>query len=288
MERAFSRRNFFVFALLLVTLFFLWRSLGKVHVEAVTKGAEVVASGAGWVLTNSILTNWIISLALIFAVRRAIGPRPALVPGRSQSVLEILVSGLQNLLAPIVGRRTIGKVFPLLLTLFVFILIHNWSGLLPGVGSISYRINGEFVHLLRPTNADLNGTLALALISFGAWIYFVFRYAGPREFVRETFGNKADKKELSWPLYWALGLIFIGVGLIDLISILFRVVSLSFRLYGNVFGGENLLPHMTGLCAYLLPVPFYLLELLIGFIQALVFTLLSAVYIGLLTNHEEA
>ena len=168
-------------------------------------------------------------------------------------------------------------------------MFHNWTGLLPGVGTFGfYDEFGHFNYWYRPANADLNMTVALALVSFAAWLYFILRYAGPKVIFFDLFGNKANKKDVPAAMYYFLFPIFILVGFIEIISILFRPVSLSFRLFGNMFGGENLLTSMTGLVAWIVPVPFYFLEILIGLVQALVFTLLVSVYIGLICNHEGA
>ncbi|MCB1123168.1 MAG: F0F1 ATP synthase subunit A, partial [Verrucomicrobiae bacterium] len=110
--------------------------------------------------------------------------------------------------------------------------------------------------------------------------------AGPKVLIFDLFGNKADKKETPTILFYFLTIVFLVVGVIEVVSIIFRNVSLPFRLFGNVFGGENLLHSMTGLVGWIVPVPFYFLELLIGFVQALVFTLLVSVYIGLICNHD--
>ena len=256
--------------------------------ESVSRNADGLFSIGPFTATNSIITTWIVSIALIFAVRLAIGKKPAMVPSRGQMALELIVEKLRGLFEPIVGPRAIGAAFPFLVVLFIYLLIENLCGLIPGVGAVGIvGSSGHFVALLRPPNGDLNGTIALALVSFSAWIFFVLRYVGTRGFLNDTFGNKSDRSAVPLPIYVFLGAVFLAVGAIDIISILFRIVSLSFRLYGNVFGGENLIARMTGLCGSLLPVPFYLLELLIGVIQAFVFTLLSAVYIGLLTNGGE-
>jgi F-type H+-transporting ATPase subunit a len=181
----------------------------------------------------------------------------------------------------------IGKVFPTLCGFFVFILLMNWSGLLPGVGTIKYSdANGHWLDAIRPATSDLNTTLALSVISFVAWTYFVLRYAGFKVLIFDLFGNKADKKELSFPMWLMLSFIFLGVGGIEVVSIAFRLISLSFRLYGNVFGGENLIHALGGIAPYVVPAVAGLLEVLVGLIQAFVFTLLSAVYIGLICNHE--
>jgi F-type H+-transporting ATPase subunit a len=168
----------------------------------------------------------------------------------------------------------------------------NWSGLLPGVGTIKFHNALGWQEAIRPANTDLNTTLALSILSFVAWTYFVLRYAGFKVLVFDLFGNKADKKEVGMLMWVLLVPIFFAVGGIEVVSISFRLISLSFRLFGNVFGGENLIhslsdPSTLGVVAtYVVPAVAGLLEILVGVIQAFVFTLLSAVYIGLICNHE--
>jgi F-type H+-transporting ATPase subunit a len=234
------------------------------------------------------LSSWIVSIILIITIRWAVGSKPRLVPTRRQAIVEGILETIKNVIEPIVGKRMVFPVLPLLIGFFVYILTQNWSGLIPGVGAFGeMEANGHLRYFFRPGNADLNSTLALALVSFAAWLFYIFKYAGARSVFVHIFGNKADPKEVPAWLYIPMFGIFFGVGLIECVSILFRIVSLSFRLFGNVFGGENLITRMTGLCSYLVPVPFYFLEVLIGAIQAFVFTLLVAVYIGLICNHEE-
>jgi F-type H+-transporting ATPase subunit a len=242
--------------------------------------------GIGLTVTNSMVMLWVVTLVVILLVRLAVS-KGSLVPSTGQALIEIIAEGVENLIEPIVGKRLVRPTFWLLAGYFFIILVHNWSALLPGVGTIGIMdSDGHFNYWFRPANADLNTTLALAIIATVAWFYFVIRYAGLKALVRDIFGNKADIKDVG-PLMWAMLFpIFWAVGAIEVVSIAFRPVSLSFRLFGNVFGGENLIVNMMGLFAWVLPVPFYLLELLIGLIQALVFTLLVAVYIGLICNHE--
>jgi F-type H+-transporting ATPase subunit a len=242
-------------------------------------------------VTNSMVTSWVVSLLLIVLVRLAVG-RPTLVPARAQAFVEGIIDGVMGLVEPIVGKKAVATAFPVLASFFLFILVQNWSGLLPGVGSIGWGEEGEHgFHvvraLIRPGNADMNGTLALTTVHFMAWLFIVLKFAGPRLILHDWFGNKADKKEIPGVIYYFLTLIFLFVGLIEVVSVLFRNVSLPFRLFGNVFGGESLLAHMVGLFKWGLPIPFYLLELLVGLVQALVFTLLVSVYIGLLCNHGD-
>jgi F-type H+-transporting ATPase subunit a len=239
-------------------------------------------------VTNSMVTSWIVALALIIAIRLAI-KRPKLIPSRGQAVVETLVQGILDLTSPIVGPKVAMPTFPLLISLFTFILIQNWSGLFPGVGTIymADHKTGEWMELIRPGNADLNGTLALSLVAIAGWFYFIMRYAGPVLVLKDIFGNKADKSEVPSVIYYPLFVIFFLVGVIEVVSILFRPISLSLRLFGNVFGGESLMHAMSGMQKWGLPAPFYLLELLIGFVQAFVFTLLVSVYIGLICNHGD-
>lgn len=240
----------------------------------------------GLPLTNSIVTTWAISLLLIGAVRFWVGT-PKLIPNKGQAVVESLIDGLRDLLEPIVGKKAFPMTFPLLIGLFIFILIHNWSGLVPGVGVFGHMDGGQFTYWMRPANADLNATFGMALVAMIAWLFISIKVAGPKFFIWELFGNKADKKETPAPVYILLIPIFLMVGLIEMVSIAFRPVSLSFRLFGNVFGGENLLTSMTGMAPYIVPIPFYFYEVLVGVVQALIFTLLVAIYIGLMTNHDE-
>jgi len=254
--------------------------------DGVKKTATDLFDIGGIPISNSILTTWIIATLIIVAVRLLVGT-PKIIPNKGQALVENVASGLRDALEPIVGKKMIGKTFPVLCGFFVFILLMNWSGLLPGVGTIKYMTAEHgWQDAIRPANSDLNTTLALSVISFLAWTYFVLRYAGFKALVFDLFGNKADKKELSTPMWLMLGFIFLGVGGIEVLSIASRLISLPFRLYGNVFGGENLIHTLGGIAPYVIPAVAGMLEVLVGLIQAFVFTLLSAVYIGLICNHD--
>ena len=242
--------------------------------------APTAAHLGGGLITNSMITSWVVAIVVVILVRLAVR-KPKLVPSKGQAIVESIVQWVLDLTSPIVGSHIARKTFPLLIGLFVYILTQNWSGLFPGVGTITFK-GEEFV---RPGNADLNGTLALAAVSMVAWFYFVTRYAGLGFLAKDLFGNKADPKEVPLYIYIPLFAVFFAVGIIEVISILVRPISLSLRLFGNVFGGENLLHSMSAITRWGLPIPFYFLELLIGFVQALVFVLLVSVYIGLICNH---
>jgi len=255
-------------------------------------------------ITNSMVTSWVVSVVLILLVRWLVG-KPSLIPSRGQLIIEECIGMLRGIIQPIVGRKVFFPSFWLLSGLFFFILINNISGLFPGVGTIGYGHNhqGHFSITeawIRPGNADLNMTLALAAVANLTWLYLILRYAGIKAIVKDWFGNKADKNELNVGMFYFLGVIFIAVGFIEVISIIFRPVSLTFRLFGNVFGGESLLHSMfhlgeklgfpewlSNISMGIVPIPFYMLEVLIGVVQALVFMLLVSVYIGLICNHGD-
>lgn len=264
--------------------------LGATEAVAVSSSPYklVNESLVGLPISNSMFMSWAISLLIIIGVRTMVG-RPTLIPSAGQAVVENLLGGIRDIMEPIVGKQMIGKTFPLLIGLFTFILIQNWSGMLPGVGAFGfYDEHGHLMYWMRPGNADLNMTIGLALVAaVFSWTYFVLRYAGIKTLLFDLFGNKADPTEVPKIIYILLFPIFFMVGLVEMVSIIFRPVSLSFRLFGNVFGGENLIANMTELASWIVPVPFYFLEILIGGVQALVFALLTAVYIGLICNHGD-
>ena len=237
---------------------------GAAHASPVKAGE--LFSVAGFPITNSMLTTWIFAAAIILLFRLLIWRGAKLAPSAGQQIIEAIIDSLGSIFEPLMGKKAFKSAFPLLLGFFAYILIMNWSGLLPGVGSVgveqiaenvpdagaqAYLAEGfkrsaenpselsRFVPFLRPANTDLNTTLALAIISVGAWIYFVGKFVGLKGFLKDTFGNKADKKEIALPIYFSLFFVFFAVGCIDIVSILMRLLSLSFRLFGNNFGGED-------------------------------------------------
>jgi F-type H+-transporting ATPase subunit a len=224
-------------------------------------------------------------------------------PSGIQNLFEAIVETLYITFEGIVGKHMIPKVFPLIGTLFVFILAANWFGLVPGVGTIGFGVPGKAPlsleevtePLLRPANADLNMTLGMALFFMGWWLFWTIQEVGVIGFLKHMF---APKGGLKGALYFALLPLFAFVGVIEVISIAIRPVSLSFRLFGNMYAGETLLHTMSALgatlpfplnwiCSIVFPLPFYFLELLVGLLQAFVFAMLCAVYIKLSTEHEE-
>jgi F-type H+-transporting ATPase subunit a len=256
------------------------------------QSAVEIARPFGFPITNSMIVTWIVAIALIAFAQMATRKMTE-VPGGAQNLFEWLVESVYNLLESIIGRHLVERTFWFFATVFFFILAANWIGLVPGVGTIGWGHDTDHGFkveqpLLRGANADLNLTLAMALIFFGCWIVWALQEVGVRGVVKELF---APKGETAGAMKVLMAFVFVAAGLLEVISILFRPVSLSFRLYGNIFAGENMLEAMATMVpglGWLLPVPFYFMELLVGLVQALVFMLLTAVFTLLICHHEEA
>jgi F-type H+-transporting ATPase subunit a len=256
----------------------------------------------GW-FTNSIFVAGIVVALILFMALKSTR-KMTFVPHGMQNFFEMVVEFLYGQVEEIVGKKMALKIFPLLATLFIFIVIANWFGLLPGVGTIGFGDttgpltldpHGEFVPLLRPATADLNLTLGMALTFMLVWAWITWREVGVWGFLKHTFGPKGGLKGF---IGIVLIPIFIFVGVIEIISIALRPVSLSLRLFGNVFAGESLLHTMSHMgegwgqpwefiASVAIPLPFYFLELLVGILQAVVFALLCAVYVQLSTSTGE-
>lgn len=250
-------------------------------------------------VSNSMLLSWIVTIVLIllaFASTR----RMQLVPSGLQNVLEAVIEAIDGLVHDIAGGR--GKrFFPFVATIFLFILVSNWLGLIPGIGPIGLRetemIRGHeeqiIVPFLRSPSADLNNTVALAVISvfmtqvFAIMAFGLLKYGG-KWFNFARWGNLGLALVGLRPRKGMLGLFFWGgidifVGLVELFSELMKLVTFSFRLFGNIFAGEVILIVMAYLFAQFLPLPFYALELFVGFIQAFVFAMLTLVFMSMAT-----
>jgi F-type H+-transporting ATPase subunit a len=259
--------------------------------HGLTQHAVEVARPFGFPITNSMVVTWVVAAGLIGFARVATRDMKR-VPQGAQNFLEWLVAGLYSFLEGVIGSHLAKRTFWFFASIFIFILFANWFGLVPGVGTIGwghqtahgFRIDEP---LLRGANADLNLTLAMALVFFACWIVWSLQELGPVGFLKELFAPKGNP---AGALKVLMAFVFFAVGCLEIISILFRPVSLSFRLYGNIFAGENMLEAMATLVpgfGWLLPVPFYFLELLVGLVQALVFMLLTAVFTLLMCQHEE-
>ena len=296
-------RRFYLLPLLLIAALVAWvgfatAALGAEATQAapaeehhVPLKPHVLFEVGKFAVTNSMVVTWIVAAGILICARlatRKIQP----VPGGLQNFWEWLVESLHNFLEGMIGRDLVKKTFWFFATIFIFILFVNWFGLVPGVGTIGFGhhlSNGAF-HLERPLlrggNADLNMTTAMAMIFFACWIVWAIQANGVGGFLVHIFGPKGESKGL---MKIAMVGIFFAVGLLEIVSILFRPISLSFRLFGNVYAGETILESMSNMVpslSWLLPIPFYFMELLVGLVQAMVFMLLTAVFTLLIAQHE--
>ncbi len=237
----------------------------------ISLAAEKIGQIGGFPITNSLLATWVVmGLLFLFSVLATRNMR--MIPSNLQLVAETIVGSLYDFFSSVLGAR-VKQFFPLIASFFLFIITANWFGLLPGVGTVGFfKEAGEFVPLLRGATADLNTTLALAIISIVAIQYFGFATLGIHYSSR--FLNFKD------PIYFFLGLL-------EIISEVSKIISFAFRLFGNIFAGEVLLAVMAFLMPFIVPLPFLALELFVGFIQAVVFSMLTAVFLNVAVSHGE-
>ncbi len=258
--------------------------------HGISQKAIEVARFRNFPITNSMILTWVVALGLIlFAQFATRNMQP--VPLGAQNFLEWIVEGLYRFLEGIIGSHLVDRTFWFFATIFIFILSANWIGLIPGIGSIGWghQISQGFKidqPLLRGSNADVNMTFAMALVYFACWLVWALREIGLRGLFKEIFAPKGESSGL---LKILMAIVFFIAGCLEVVSILFRPISLSFRLYGNVYAGENLLEAMATLVpgfGWLIAIPFYFMEVLMGLVQALVFMLLTAVFTMLICQHE--
>src|SRR5213080_3724195 len=287
----FSRLLLSIFALCGGCIFATSTFAAEVEPAVPLKPAELVHIGK-FAITNSMVVTWVVAAGIIVFAQlatRKIKP----VPSGAQNFWEWMVESLYNFLESIIGRELVQKTFWFFATIFIFILFVNWFGLIPGVGTIGWGhhdpTTGVF-HvdrpLLRGGNADLNMTTAMAAIFFVLWLIWAIQAQGVGGFLKHLF---APKGETTGILKVLMAVIFFMVGWLEVISILFRPISLSFRLFGNIYAGESILEAMSTMNPYLapiLPIPFYFMEILVGIVQALVFMLLTAVFTMLIAQHD--
>ena len=246
--------------------------------------ADVVFHIAGWPITNSIVASWVTMLILVifaFVATR----RKQLIPKGIQNVAEMVVEQFLGLIQSVTNDRRRSIMFmPVVLTLFLFILVNNWMQLIPGFGALGFHQGGHFIPLLRGANSDLNVTLSLALITVILTQYFGVREKGVYGWIKNYFHN---------PMKGGIVLMVLGVGIaafvgsLEVVSEFVKIVSLSFRLFGNIYAGETLLSTIGGLSPFVLPVPFMLLEVIVGVVQAAVFALLTLVFFSIITTPIE-
>lgn len=235
--------------------------------------AETVFYIGAWPVTNAVLLAFI-AVVILAVIAVTLRKKLAMAPGMLQNVAEVIIDGSLGLMEDVLGSRARSeKYFPLVFTIFIFVLTSNYLGLVPGVSSVMVGHGADAIPLLRSPASDLNFTLAIALIAVTMVNVFASVVMGLRERISVFLNFRGPIK--------------LFVGLLELLSEFARIISFTFRLFGNVFAGEVLLAIMALLLPYIVPLPFMLLEVFTGFIQAFIFAMLTLVFIQLaITAHE--
>jgi F-type H+-transporting ATPase subunit a len=224
-------------------------------------------------ITNTLLDTFLVDsllIGLIIATNRKI----SLIPGRLQNLIEMTVETFYEIVESVAQERA-AKIFPYLMSFFLFILLANWSGLIPGISAIGLREGHTIVPFFRPATSDLNTTLGLALVSLVATHVMSIQVTGIKDYLSR---------------YISLNPLNLYIGVLELVGEVVKVVSLSFRLFGNIFAGEVVLGTVSTIFAFLFPLPFLMLEVIVGLVQALVFSMLTMAFMSVLTtphHHEE-
>ena len=249
----------------------------------------------GLPITNTILATWITVIFLII-LSYVVTHRMKIVPGRLQVVFEALLGWVFDLCKSVAGDENGRRFFPVITTIFLFVLFNAWLSLIPGYGSIEITVHGHHYELLRGANTDVNTPLAIALVSF-VFVAFYGLKDTRMGFVRQyiNFGGlfRSIGRVFSGKVKAGLTGVFSGavdafVGVLEFLSMLIRIISFTFRLFGNMTAGEILLLVTAFLVPWILALPFYGLELLVGFIQAFIFSGLTLVFVTMAVTPHEA
>lgn len=257
--------------------------------------AEPIIQVGNFAVTNSLITAWIAVIVLI-VLGIILRKKLSVIPGFFQTIFEVVIEQGLNLADMVTNNRRLSlKIFPIAIIVFLFVLINNWIGFFPGVGSIGFAQNHNghdvLVPLLRGGTADINTTLALGLVSviganifgiviLGFWNMF-------NKYINVRILASIPKKITKDPMIVVTAPIHFFVGIFEIVGEIAKIASLSFRLFGNIFAGEVLLMSMSLLIAYFVPIPFLFLEVFVGLIQALIFSLLTIVYFAIASMDHE-
>ncbi|MBA3723778.1 MAG: F0F1 ATP synthase subunit A [Candidatus Levybacteria bacterium] len=237
----------------------------------ISLAAEQIAHIGPIAITNTLTSTLIVDAALIGLAVYA-HKNFKLLPGKFQSIIEMIMEGFHNLTEQVAGKNT-AQIFPYVMTFFLFILVANWSGLLPVISSLGFYHHTEhgeaFVPLVRATSTDLNTTLALALVSLVATHTMSIQTLGFKSYITRFF---------------PLNIMGLYQGILELVSEITKIVSFSFRLFGNIFVGEVMLASLTTAFAFFLPIPVIMYEFFVGMIQATIFALLTMAFMALFTT----
>ncbi len=239
----------------------------------VSFAAEPVVRLGFFSVTNAFLDTLLVDAFLIGLIV-AVSKKMSRIPGFLQNIIEITIQTFYELTKTIAGNNA-SKIFPFFMSFFLFILIANWTGLIPGITVVGFYEEHKLVPFFRAATSDFNVTLALALISAVATHIMSITTIGIKDYIGR---------------FISLNPIYLFVGLLEIVSEITKVISLSFRLFGNIFAGEIVLGTVSTIFAFLFPLPFLMLEVVVGLVQALVFSMLTMAFMAILTtpHHEEA
>ncbi len=239
----------------------------------VSFAAEPVIRLGFFTVTNAFLDTLLVDAFLIGLII-ALNKKLSAIPGLLQNSLEMIIQTFYELTESVAGKNAY-KIFPFFMSFFIFILVANWTGLIPGFTSIGFYEHDKLVPIFRAATSDFNVTFALAVVSAFATHALSINAIGIKEYIAR---------------YISLNPIYLFVGFLEIVSEITKVVSLSFRLFGNIFAGEVVLGTVSALFAFIFPLPFLMLEVLVGLIQALVFGMLTMAFMAILAtpHHKEA
>lgn len=225
-------------------------------------------------VTNSFLDTLLVD-GLLIGLIVAVNKKISLIPGFLQNLVEMAIEAFYEITESVANERA-SRIFPYLMSFFLFILLANWSGLIPGISAIGIKEGNNIIPFLRPATSDLNTTLGLALVSLVATHVMSIRLTGIKDYLSR---------------FISLNPLNLYIGILELVGEIVKVVSLSFRLFGNIFAGEIVLGTVSTIFAFVFPLPFLMLEVIVGLVQALVFSMLTMAFMAVLTtphHHEEA
>ncbi|MDD5313275.1 MAG: F0F1 ATP synthase subunit A [Dehalococcoidia bacterium] len=272
--------------------------VGKPHVQL---PSEAVFHVGGFTITNTLLSSWI-TILILFLVFFAATRKMKVIPGRLQSFAEVVVEGMYNFIQGVSGEKNARIFLPVVGTIFLYVITNAWLALIPVWGTIGFWEHGEegaiFVPLLRAANTDINLTLSIALFAFCFIEILGMTKIGPLKYIdgffnfgvlRDAFVGLFKGKIKQFFTNLANGFLNIFIGILEIVSHFIRIISFTFRLFGNMTAGEILLMVMTFLVPFVAAVPFYGLETLVGFLQAMIFAGLTLVFgvLAVTPHHEE-
>lgn len=233
--------------------------------------AETIFYIGKFPVTNTLLDTLLVDALILIGIY-FLNKHKSNIPNMFQNIVEYMVEAFYDLTASI-SPKNAAKIFPWVMTFFLFIFLANMSGLLPGFGTIGFFHGKDLIPLLRSPSSDINFTLGLALVSAVATHVLAISTVGVKDYLSR---------------YFSFNPIYLFVGILEIVSEITKIVSLSFRLFGNIFAGEVVLTTISNMFAFILPLPFMALEMIVGLVQALVFAMLTMAFMAILTTAHGA